>query len=181
MGMKNLWVLNVDEVLVADQIKQQFKKNQYEVFFPLNSQMKDVDLLLLNLKNNKSLSIQVKGSRTYQPRESEVKRYGDGSGAWFVIDKNSIFKTTNKIDFFVFVLHNFIDGKVKKEIKIDYLVIPIQDFMKVCQKKSVRNNGAYHFFIWIDEKNKRSFEFNNANHREIPLSKYLNNWHLLAK
>lgn len=77
MSIKNLWALNVDELLVADQIKQVFKKKEYDVFFPLNSQMKDIDLMFINLKTKKNQSIQVKGSRTYQPRESEIRRYGD--------------------------------------------------------------------------------------------------------
>lgn len=181
MGIKNLWALNVDELLVADQIKQNFKKSDFEVFFPLNSQMKDIDLLFVKLRNNKSSFIQVKGSRTYQPTRSEIRHYGDGSAAWFKIDKNSIFNTINRIDYFIFVLHNFIDGDIKKEIKIDFLVIPINDFIKICEKKSLRKGDSYHFFIWIDEKNKRSFDFNNKNGSEIQLSKYLNNWQLLLK
>ena len=181
MGIKNLWALNVDELLVADQIKQKYKKNGFEVFFPLNSQMRDIDLLFVNLKNNNSNSIQVKGSRTYKPTKSETNHYGDGSAAWFKIDKNSIFETANKIDFFIFVLHNFIDGEVKKEIKIDFLIMPINDFKRVCEKKSLRKGESYHFFIWIDERNKRSFDFNNKNGKEIQLSKYLNNWDLLSK
>lgn len=181
MGIKNFWALNVDELLVADQIKQTFNKKEFEVFFPLNSQMKDIDLLLVDLKNNKPKSIQVKGSRTFKPQKSETNRYGDGSAAWFTIDKDSIFKTANKIDFFIFVLHNFIDGDIKKEIKIDFLIIPIKDFMNVCSKKSLTSGHLYHFFIWIDEKNKRSFDFKNAKGKEIQLSKYLNNWKLLSK
>ena len=105
MGIKNIWTLNVDELLVADNIKQNFKKKEYEVFFPLNSQMKDIDLLFVDLKTNKFNTIQVKGSRTYQPKVAQTKKYGDGSAAWFVIKKDAIFETSNKIDFFIFVLH----------------------------------------------------------------------------
>ena len=181
MGIKNLWSLNVDELLVADHIKQNFKKTDYEVFFPLNSQMKDVDLMLVNLRNNKLSSIQIKGSRTYQPKPIETKKYGNGSAAWFVIKYNAIFKPGNKVDFFAFVLHNFTDGEIKREIKIDFLIIPIKDFLKICKSKTMRRTGFYHFSIWIDEKNKRSFDFNNKNGEEIQLSKYLNNWKLLTK
>lgn len=181
MGIKNLWSLNVDELLVSDQIKEHFNKKEYEVFFPLNSQMKDIDLILFDLKKRESQTIQVKGSRTYAPLKCETKRYGDGSAAWFKIDKQSIFEPSNKADYFIFVLHNFIDGEIKKEIKIDYLIIPIFDFLEICCKKQERSGGSYHFFIWIDEKNKRSFDFNNRNGAEIDLSKYLNNWILLIR
>jgi hypothetical protein len=179
MGIKNLWSLNIDETLVADKLKQYFNKKDYEVFFPLNSQLKDIDLLLVKLRSNKALSIQVKGSRTYKPTKSETLKYGDGSAAWFRLNKEAIFNPTYKIDYYIFVLHNFVDGETKKEIKMDYLIIPISQFQTVCRKKSIRKGDYYHFFIWIDSKNKRSFDFNNVVGKEIQLSKFLNNWELL--
>ena len=54
MGIKNLWSLNIDEALVANQLKQELSKKDYEVFFPLNSQLKDIDLTLFNLKKKNS-------------------------------------------------------------------------------------------------------------------------------
>lgn len=176
MGVKNLWSLNIDELLVADQLRDYFNKTKYEVFFPLNSQMKDIDLVLLNLKSNKAITFQVKGSRTYTPRRLEVKRYGEGSAAWFRVGKNSIFESKNKVDYYVLVLHSFCDGEIKKEIKINYLIIPENNLKNICLKKTVRRGDYYHFFIWIDPKDKRSFEFNNKGNRTIPLSKYINNW-----
>lgn len=179
MSIKNIWSLNVDELLVADQLKDYFSKNRYEVFFPLNSQMKDIDLILLNLKNNNTISLQIKGSRTYTPKKSEVERFGEGGGAWFRIDKASIFNPQNKIDFYVFVLHSFYDGEIKKEIRVNYLVVPEGNFKKICSKKAVGKGGYYHFFIWIDPRGKRSFEFNNKGGKTFPLSKYINNWKLI--
>lgn len=179
MGIKNFWALNVDELLVSDQLKYHFKKIEYEVCFPLNAQMKDIDLILLNLKTNKAKTIQVKGSRTYEPQKSEVKRYGDGSAAWFRIGKKSIFSSSNKVDYYIFVLHSFIDGLIKKEIKIDYLIIPINDFYKYCNQKIARKGDFYHFIIWVDSKGKRSFDFREDKGSPIALSRYLNNWELL--
>ena len=179
MGIKNLWALNVDELLVSDQLKYHLKKTAFEVCFPLNAQMKDVDLVLLNLKTNNAKTIQVKGSRTYEPRASEVKRYGDGSAAWIRIEKKSIFNSSNKIDFYIFVLHNFVNGEVKKEIKIDYLILPIADFHVYCNKKVARKGDFYHFIIWVDSKGKRCFDFREDKEKPIDLSRYLNNWALL--
>jgi len=110
MGIKNLWSLNIDELLVAGKIKYQLSKKDYEMFFPLNSQLKDIDLVLFNLKKRKSTTIQVKGSRTYQPSKSETERFGEGSAAWFALTKDAIFKPSNKIDYFIFVLHSIVDG-----------------------------------------------------------------------
>ena len=97
MSMKNLWTMNIDETLVADRLKTVFSKKDYEVFMPLNSQMKDIDLLLVKLDKYKVHSIQVKGSRTYEPSVSETKKYGNGSAAWFRIAKNSIVDVQNKV------------------------------------------------------------------------------------
>lgn len=180
MGIKNAWSLNVDELLVADKLRHYIDKNKHEVFFPLNSQLKDVDLILINLKNNKALSVQVKGSRTYSPTKSETERYGEGSAAWFTLTKKSIFENSNKVDFFVFVLHSMRDGKTKKEIKINYLIIPSKDFKRLTSKKKIRKGEKYHFFMWIDPNGKRAFDFNDRSNI-VRFSKYLDNWDLIVK
>ncbi len=181
MGLKNVWSLNVDELLVADKFKNKLSKKDFEILFPLNSQMKDVDLVLLNLKNNKIKSIQVKGSRTYEPRKTEVQRYGEGGAAWFRIHENSIFDTTNKVDYYIFVLHSLVNGEIKKEIKVDYLIMPIKDFIGYCKAKICRKGGYYHFIIWIDPKSKRSFDFRENKNNPYELSKYINNWDVFTK
>ena len=56
MTIKNIWSLNVDEAIVAEKLKKELGK-RYEVFFPINSQLKDIDLLIQNPKTGKSKSI----------------------------------------------------------------------------------------------------------------------------
>jgi hypothetical protein len=180
MGIKNLWVLNVDELLVSDHLKNRLKKTSYEVCFPLNAQMKNIDLVLLNLKTKNTKTIQVKGSRTYKPQRSEVKRYGHGSAAWIKIKKNVIFSADNKVDYYIFVLHNLTDGATKKEINIDYLIFPTVDFHKYCNKKVVRKDDFYHFVIWVDAKANRCFDIREDRIHVIDLGQYLNNWTLLG-
>ena len=181
MGIKNLWSLNIDEALVADKLKQKLDKKKYEVFFPLNSQLKDIDLIILNLKRKKTLTLQIKGSRTYSPKKRETELFGEGSGAWFTMTKKSIYNPSNNVDFFIFVLHSFVNAEIKKKIEINYLVIPKKDLIKVTRKKKIRKGNKYHFFIWMDTKGKRSFEFNNPKYKTIPLSKYLDNFELLKR
>ena len=60
MGIKNFWSLQVDEAIVADKIK--IKLKNYEVFFPINSQLQDVDLILFNKNTKETRTIQVKSS-----------------------------------------------------------------------------------------------------------------------
>ncbi|MFC1687079.1 hypothetical protein ACFL0L_00685 [Patescibacteria group bacterium] len=177
MGIKNLWSLNIDECLVADKLKANLKG--WEIFFPLNSQLKDIDLYAVNLRKQKTISIQVKGSRTYEASISQERHFGDGGGAWFRLKKSSVMKPTNKLDYYIFVLHNFVDTSTRKKLNIDYLIVPEKELRIICKKKKVRRGGVYHFFIWIDSKSKRSFEFNNKGFNIIPLSKYLNNWKII--
>ena len=59
MTIKNIWSLNVDEAIVAEKIKKELGKD-YEVFFPINSQLKDIDLLIQNPKTGKSISVREK-------------------------------------------------------------------------------------------------------------------------
>lgn len=176
--IKNVWSLNADELLVADTLKNLFNKTEYEVFFPLNSQMKDIDLLLTSLKSYKSKSIQIKGSRTYPPRKKEVERHGNGGAAWFTIPKKGIFNTHNRIDFFILVIHNSSDIKIKSSISINYLIIPIKKFQDICNKCTLNKKELFNFYIWIDSGKGRVFEFRN-NKETINLAKYLNNWNLL--
>jgi len=174
MAIKNIWSLNIDEALVADKIKETSQDN-YEIFLPANSQLKDVDLILVNLKKMILKTIQVKGSRTYEPRPKEREKFGRGSSSWFIISKNSIFKQSYRVDFFIFVLHSFVDDGNKKDIKIDFLIVPLEYLKKICLQKTIMKGNKYQFWIWIDSIGKRSYDMKS----DIKLSKYLNNWKIL--
>lgn len=46
--MKNFWSLQVGEAIAAEKLSRYLGKD-FQVFFPLNSQLKDVDLLVVNM------------------------------------------------------------------------------------------------------------------------------------
>src|SRR3989338_6383381 len=75
---KNFWSLNTDEAIVIVILRDHTFKN-IEVLMPLNAQMKDIDLVLMAIDNKKTLKIQVKGSRAYEPTKNEVLEYKEGS------------------------------------------------------------------------------------------------------
>jgi len=135
---------------------------------------------LLRGEYSYSKAIQVKGSRSYNPRKSELKRYGEGRTTWNVISGESVFNPENRIDFFVFVLHIDEITTKKRRIIQQYLIIPIEDFRKLTKKKQVRKNGTYHYFFWISLDNKEVLEINNkVNQDKMDYTKYLNNFDLL--
>ena len=172
MAIKNFWSLTVDEAIAADKLRQVLRRD-YQVFFPANSQLKDVDLIVYNLKNGKTKTVQVKGSRTYEQN-------GDYY-SWNKVKKNSIFNPTNIVDFFIFVIHLPKITKTKRRIGQAYLVIPIKELKKKAKQKKLRKGGDYHFQFWIDEKKKQAWDYNNPKNEEIDFSKYLNNFNLLKK
>ena len=79
---KNFWGLNADEAIVSGIIKSEAEKNA-EVLMPMNAQMKGVDLVLMNVDTKKAVTIQVKGSRAYEPNNKDLRDYGHGNSSWF--------------------------------------------------------------------------------------------------
>ena len=180
MTIKNIWALNVDEAIVAEKIKKELGK-KHEVFFPINSQLKDIDLLIQNPKTGKSKAIQVKGSRTWNLKGSRRKKlgWGDVSSSWLTIKERSIFSTTNKIDFFIFVTHEADLTTQNRRIKQNFLVIPLNDFRKITRnKKNPPKSGVYHYYFVV--KDKKAVDTRDTKSRDpIDFSKYLNNFDLL--
>ena len=180
MTIKNLWSLNVDEAIVAEKIKKELGK-EYEVFFPINSQLKDIDLLIQNPKTGKSKTIQVKGSRTWNVKGFRRKKlgWGDINSSWLKIKRTSIFSTTNKIDFFIFVTHEAEITTKNRRIKQNYLVIPLNDFRKITKtKKKIPKSGSYYYYFVV--KDKKAVDTRDTKSGDpIDFSKYLNNFDLL--
>ena len=144
-------------------------------FFPLNAQLKDIDLLVSNPKNRKSVTIQVKGSKAFEPTDSEVEKYGDGSAGWFFIPKGKIGECC--ADYFVFLLHTIADdfknGRNRKRLSTHLLTIKPAELYKICRKKKILHVN-YSFYIWVDPKRKRAFDFRDSGKKGIVnLTKYL--------
>ena len=172
MAIKNFWSLNVDEAIVVDRIKEELGKN-YEVFFPGNPRLKDIDLVVFDLKNGNAKTVQVKGSRSYLWDINEQR-------SWHIVPKDSIFKPKNKVDFFIFIWHVVYETKKERSVKQAYLVIPINDFKRKLKAKPMRHNKTYHFAFWTDFKNKVD-DARNPQSAKIDFSEFLDRFDLLIK
>ena len=75
IAYKNFWSLNTDEAVVSGILRDQTDKN-IEVLMPMNAQMKGVDLVLMNVNTKKAITIQVKGSKAFEPKKNELKLVG---------------------------------------------------------------------------------------------------------
>lgn len=167
---KNFWSLNTDEAVVIGILRNSIQKNM-EVLIPLNAQMKDVDLVLMDMIGKKTFKIQVKGSRAYEPKKSEILKYGNGSCGWFYFEKDVIFKST--ADYFIFLIYVLEEDKKigRRIIAPHILTIPTDELKELCEKhKKTGKGNRYNFFFWINPYKKEALEFRD---KKYDVSKYL--------
>jgi len=167
--MKNIWSLQVGEAIVAEEIKKKLSKD-YEVFIPLNNQLKDIDLIISNLKTKNFKTIQVKESREYDR--------GKANG-WFRISDNHL-NNFNFVDFYVFLIYSTRQTKTKDENQIYFIIVPSKDLLKkslhkkpTVDKKS--NKKTYHYYFHITDGNVLEVR----DKPEVDYSIYLNNFEIL--
>lgn len=195
VSIKNYWSLNVDEIVVATQLKTIFKKKDYEVFFPLNAQSEGIDLILFNKKTRNAVTIQVKGSKPYGPPDFEVNQHGsEGNSAWFskVIPTKTAKRINLKnIDFFILVA-SYCESECKKEgdsrkSKQDYLIIPTNKVKNITQEAHSKlkwsKTDLHLLFYEKNKKRKVEVQCRKKKKSKIDLSKYLgeNGWNLIKK
>jgi len=169
IAYKNFWSLNTDEAVVAGILRDGTPKD-VEVLMPLNAQMKGVDLCLINVKTKKVITIQVKGSRAYEPKKNEVKKYGDGSGGWFFFLKEVVTEAT--ADYFVFLIYVIEESsKIGRRIIEPHIILVPTNILKKrsLECKKTHGNGRFSYIIWINPKTKKAFDFRD---KEMDLSDF---------
>jgi hypothetical protein len=166
--------LNVDEVIVTGKLRSHLGRHA-EVLMPLNAQLKDIDLIVMNMKNKKSVTLQVKGSRAYDPSKMEIERYQDGSTCWFLLAKKTIDDST--ADYFVFVLYASMVDKTRGRLSLEPHILTMRpnELSKLCcEYKAGKKGDNYNFAIWIDPIGNRVFDFRTDKGRgEMNLSQFL--------
>ncbi len=182
MTIKNLWSLTVGEAIVAEKIGDNKMLKNHQVFFPTNSQLKDIDLILYNLQTQKIKSIQVKESRTYNPQPREIKKHGVGHTSWLRIKKNKICNPKNKIDFFIFVFYRLdCDKKSATYGKITpkCLVVPIGKFRDLIKGKTLKAKDMYDFVFFISLDGKQIGDIDHNNQDLVDYTKFMDKFELL--
>jgi len=172
MTMKNMWSLHVDEAIVADRIRHALRGKDCEVFFPVNSQLKDVDLIVHNLKNHTTKTVQVKSSKSWKSRGDEY------SGQKVPMEKID----PKKVDFFVFSCYFekiTVDGAA---IETCCVVIPTRELLDIIKKNKVIKNGICKFSFNLYKKILADYwdlKPHIDENKGIDFSKYLNSFELL--
>ena len=157
MAYKNFWSLNTDEAVVAGILKSQTDKD-LEVLMPMSAQMKGVDLVLMNVKTKKSITIQVKGSRAFEPKPLDLRRYGYGNSSWFFLNEKIINGAT--ADYFIFLIY-VLEEKIKigrRTLSPHTLVIPTDELQKLTKKNKKAHGGRFSYYFWVNPRTKEAFD-----------------------
>lgn len=167
---KNFWSLNTDEAIVAGILKDATARS-VEVLMPLNAQMKDVDLVLADVRSKKYSTVQVKGSRAYEPSKSETNAYGEGSAGWFFFKCDII--NNSFVDYFIFLIYVIEQSKKtgRRHLSPHTITIPTKILQKLVSKNKIPHGGdRFSFNIWVNPITKAAFDFRD---KKIDLSKFL--------
>jgi len=140
IAYKNFWSLNTDEAVVTGILRHKLSKN-IEVLLPLNAQLKDIDLVLYNLVNKKCATVQVKGSRAYEPNKRQLIRHDSGSAGWFMFKKSVILKST--ADYFIFLIYVLEENKKlgRRDLLPHLIVIPTRKLSLLCRKYACQTSA----------------------------------------
>jgi hypothetical protein len=114
--MEPVFTLPYPEYYVARELSKFFKKEEgYSILIPLSRQQKGFDLVILNQRTKKQLTVQVKSSRTYPGEASKrkTKRERRKHYTWF----NKFEIDLGDSDYYIlFGLYN----KESKKIRLDH-------------------------------------------------------------
>ena len=174
VSYKNFWSLNVDESVVTGLLRNFFKNKDIEIFMPLNAQMKDIDLVIMNVKNKKIITIQVKGSKAYEPTKKEIEKFKYGSTGWFFI-KEEIIRDCSA-DYFIFLVYviNEREKDGRRHIEPHIITITPRNLYNLCKEKKILHKN-YSFYIWVNQREKIAFDWRDMKTKGIiDLNSYLN-------
>jgi len=168
VAYKNFWSLNTDEAVVTGILRENTPK-EVDVLMPINAQMKDVDLVLMNFSNKKTITIQVKGSKAYEPKKKEREKYGDGSTGWFFLKKDIIQRS--EADYFIFLVYVISEERNgRRLIEPHTITIPTEKLKELCSKHKKPHPDRYSFYFWVNPKKKIAFDFRDE---EFDVTEYL--------
>ena len=175
---KNFWSLNTDEAIVTGILRDAVHKD-IEVLMPINAQMKDIDLFLVNTKNKKLVSIQVKGSRAYEPSPKSIDEYGDGSSGWFFLKDKIVLESS--ADYFIFLIYVIRQSAKtgRRILEPHTITIPSKVLGELSLKHKKINmtkagSKMFNYFIYVNPTTKEAVDIKEKKSgNEYFLSEYL--------
>lgn len=153
VAYKNFWSLNTDEAVVCGILRNETVKN-IEVLMPMNAQMKGIDLVLMNIDTKKAITIQVKGSRAYEPKKSELNKYGYGNCGWFRLNDKTVNGAT--ADYFIFLVYIIEENEKigRRTLSPHSIIIPTKKLQELTKKYK----KGFDYLFWVNPKAKEAFD-----------------------
>jgi hypothetical protein len=180
--MKSLFTVHAGEYLVGAHIEHTFP--HWNVWLP--SKDTGVDFLVTDRRNRKSVSLQVKFSKDFNPTSSSPLLQSRLLAAgWWNLDARKIRKSD--ADFWVFVLPSFVEKETS------FIILPPRELLR--RSKAIHGAAKQRIDSFLRvTKTKRCWEargLTNADHELIALDRFtdknrdftpfLNNWKQIEK
>jgi hypothetical protein len=161
--MRPLFTIHAGEYLVGDYIERTFPG--WNLWLP--SKDTGVDLLITDAKNRKSVSIQVKFSKDFNPTHgSPLLQSRLLAAGWWTHDARKI--QTSEADFWVFVLPSFV------EKEISFIVLPPTELLRRLRAIHGKSKSRIHSYLRVT-KTKHCWEARglpNADQELIALDRF---------
>ncbi|MCB0724360.1 MAG: hypothetical protein KDC73_06620 [Ignavibacteriae bacterium] len=186
--MRPIFTIHAGEYLVASELEKNksFKKSNANIWIP--GKDTGIDLLLTDKTNRRTVSLQVKFSKSFEPVSDnpEIRKRVRSQGWWII---NSKKLKLSLADFWVFVTYSF-DTKQN-----DFIIVKPKEFYAFLRKLKNKpdKNGSYHLYSCVTRNDKaletrglskkelEGYYFNFYNSPTRNLTKFLNNWNILLK
>jgi hypothetical protein len=161
--MKSLFTIHVGEYLVGTHIEHAFPR--WNVWLP--SKDTGIDLLVTDKTNRKSVSLQVKFSKDFNPTcDSPLLQGRLLAAGWWNLDARKIQKSN--ADFWLFVLPSFV------EKKISFIILPPAELLRRLRSIHGTKKNRIDSYLRVT-KTKKCWEARglpNADHDLIALDRF---------
>ena len=160
-----MFTVHVGEYLVGEYIEHTYP--QWSVWIP--SKDTGIDLLLSGPNNRKSVSLQIKFSKDFNPSDaSPLIQSRLLAAGWWTHDLEKIQKS--KADFWVFVLPSFVEKKTS------FIILPPKELLRRLKVIHKRDKKRIHSYLRVT-KTKRCWEtrgLSTTDQELVALDRYSN-------
>ena len=151
--MKSLFTIHAGEYLVGAHIEKTYRKQKWNVWTPAKDT--GIDLLVTDSSNRKTVSLQVKFSKDFNPTHSTtIDKDRLLAAGWWTHDLKKIEKSA--AEFWVFVLPSFV------EKEISYIILPPDELFRRFKTIHGKAKNRIHSYFRVTKggtkTNKRCWE-----------------------
>ncbi len=135
--MRPLFTIHAGEYLVGLHVQQRMGLN---VWIPAKDT--GIDLLVTDLENRRTVSLQAKYGKDFLPGESAALQNSLRCLSWFALNRDKL--NNSRAEFWVFVLHSF-------KSKPDFVIIPTTELQRRMRK--LHNKGTLQIYLCSTRSN----------------------------